>query len=180
MKTARVTIGLGANVGNCEATLRLARRLLEGRSLVAVEAASDFVLSEAMLAPGDTTPQEPYLNQVVQGITTLTPHELLAGVHAIEAHLGRDRNREQHWGPRRIDIDLLDFDGRRVEDGRLQLPHPGIAERTFVLQPWAQIAPNDRLVGDGRTIQEILDEPGRPGWVHWLTEAGQPQEGVAS
>ena len=87
-------------------------------------------------------------------LTTLEPAELLAGLQAIEQRLGRERTAVR-WGPRRIDLDLL-VQGRASSAGPgLQLPHPGIAERAFVLVPLAEIAPELEVPGVGR-VRDLL------------------------
>jgi 2-amino-4-hydroxy-6-hydroxymethyldihydropteridine diphosphokinase len=82
-------------------------------------------------------------------LTQLTPEELLAELRRVELELGREPARER-WGPRRIDLDLLAVGNQVRNSATLQLPHPGIAERDFVLYPLAHIAPDLELPGVGR------------------------------
>lgn len=89
------------------------------------------------LGPAD---QPDYVNAVAWLRTTLAPHDLLAELQALEAAAGRRREGER-WGPRPLDLDLLCWGEARLQDERLTLPHPGIAERAFVVRPWAEIAP---------------------------------------
>ncbi|MEM7164962.1 MAG: 2-amino-4-hydroxy-6-hydroxymethyldihydropteridine diphosphokinase [Planctomycetota bacterium] len=170
MKPAHVTLGLGANLGDREATLATALRWLGERDLLVVTAVSPIVESEAhSLRPSadSDAPAPSYLNQVAQGHTQLQPLPLLAALQKIEAECGRDREREGPWGARRLDIDILDFDSLQLSTPQLVLPHPRIAERTFVLMPWAALAPEQRVPGLDATIAELLAAPGRAGWVRW-------------
>ena len=187
MRGRRVTLGLGANLGDRAATLRAAIESLEAREILELEAVSPIVVSEALVLDsvvdgtatgGSTTHREcpPYLNQVVQGRCVLTPDELLVAIGQIERELGRDRSTEERWGSRCIDIDILDYDGDVIRSSSLTVPHPRIVERTFVLMPWAHIAPGQRLPGHEKTIAELLEQPGRTGWTHWwrADSAGDP------
>ncbi len=93
--------------------------------------------------------QPDFVNAVAALLTTLEPHVLLSELKGLEAKLGRAAP-SVRWGPRRIDLDLLMHGGSRIADERLTLPHPGIAERAFVLRPWAEIAPEVVVPGLGR------------------------------
>ncbi len=100
-------------------------------------------------APLGEVSQPPFVNAVAGLLTQLSPEDLLAGLRSLERELGREPPRER-WGPRLIDLDLL-VQGRetRATDA-LKLPHPGIAERDFVLYPLADIAPDLEVPGLGR------------------------------
>jgi 2-amino-4-hydroxy-6-hydroxymethyldihydropteridine diphosphokinase len=93
--------------------------------------------------------QPDFVNAVAGLLTMLAPVELLARLHAVEDELGRVRPAVR-WGPRRIDLDLLVHGTARIDEPDLQLPHPGIAERAFVLAPLADIAPDLEVPGVGR------------------------------
>ncbi len=93
--------------------------------------------------------QPDFVNAVAGLLTRLEPAELLAALKDLEARLGREAP-VVRWGPRRIDLDLLVLGGARVESPELRLPHPGIAERAFVLVPLAEIAPDLDVPGVGR------------------------------
>ncbi len=132
-------LALGANLGERADQLRNAVERLDAHPAIAVQAISPVYESEAhTLNPTDTQP--PYLNAVVQVQTTLAPEELLAVCQRIERAAGRTRN--QRWAPRRLDLDVLMVGPRTCDTDRLTLPHPRLADRRFVLQPWADLAPN--------------------------------------
>ncbi|GAB97989.1 dihydroneopterin aldolase/2-amino-4-hydroxy-6-hydroxymethyldihydropteridine diphosphokinase [Kineosphaera limosa] len=119
---------------------------------------SPLVRSAAMTAPGDDEPQPDYLNAVAVLRTDLHPRTLLAHLHRIEADHGRVR--ERSWGPRTLDLDLIDvraLGAPRLESaGALRLPHPGAGERDFVLQPWAGVDP----AGAAQFRAELAGEQG--------------------
>jgi 2-amino-4-hydroxy-6-hydroxymethyldihydropteridine diphosphokinase len=91
---------------------------------------------------------------VIAVATALPPHALLARAQDCERALGRERHREHHWGPRRIDLDLLAYDDIAVNDATLTLPHPRLFERAFVLVPLAEIAA-DRVIA-GIRVRDAL------------------------
>jgi 2-amino-4-hydroxy-6-hydroxymethyldihydropteridine diphosphokinase len=86
--------------------------------------------------------QPPYLNLVVELQTSLSPRQLLATAHQIEDRAGRDRSREQRFGPRPLDADVLWIEGVTVGEPDLVVPHPRMHERTFVMAPLADLAPD--------------------------------------
>ncbi|MGE3963325.1 MAG: 2-amino-4-hydroxy-6-hydroxymethyldihydropteridine diphosphokinase [Planctomycetota bacterium] len=144
-----VTLGLGSNLGDREAQLRRAIDLLEVRE-IAVPHAVSAIFAGPALGP----PQPDYLNQVVVARTRLEPLSLLAALKRLECELGRTPT--ERWGPRVIDLDILDFDGRELSLPGLELPHPGVAEREFVLVPWNELAPQRQVPGTARTVAELL------------------------
>jgi 2-amino-4-hydroxy-6-hydroxymethyldihydropteridine diphosphokinase len=93
--------------------------------------------------------QPDYCNAVAGVLTELDARSLHAAMRAIEIQMGREPQ-HQHWGPRIIDLDLLAYGEQRQSDPELSLPHPGIAERAFVLQPWCEISPDVWVPGLGR------------------------------
>lgn len=102
-------------------------------------------------------PQPEYLNAVVGARTTWTPHDLLALLQGIEARLGRERSREERWGPRPIDLDLLMVGDLVVESQTLTLPHPEMTRRRFVLEPLAELAPQAVHPTTGQTVLALLE-----------------------
>jgi 2-amino-4-hydroxy-6-hydroxymethyldihydropteridine diphosphokinase len=143
-------IALGGNVGDVRATFDQAIVMLCDGNAVRLEARS----SDYRTPPWGVTDQPAFVNTVIAVVTSLSPHALLARAKECERALGRDRAREQRWGPRTIDIDLLAYDGITVKDTELTLPHPRLFERGFVLVPLAEIAP-DRNIG-GVVVREAL------------------------
>jgi 2-amino-4-hydroxy-6-hydroxymethyldihydropteridine diphosphokinase len=98
--------------------------------------------------PWGPVAQPDFVNAVARLETTLEPEVLLAGLLGIERDMGRERR--ERWGPRRIDLDLLHMEGAQLDTASLQLPHPRIAERAFVLKPWSELDPGLSLPGMGR------------------------------
>jgi 2-amino-4-hydroxy-6-hydroxymethyldihydropteridine diphosphokinase len=93
------------------------------------------------------TDQPPFINCAIVVETTLPPPALLIRAQAVERQFGRDRARERRWGPRPLDIDLIDYDNATLNTDTLTLPHPRALERAFVLVPLAEIAPERRING---------------------------------
>ena len=133
---SRVFIGLGSNQGDRLASISRAARALG--ALPHTRVVQMAMLMET--APVGGPPQGPYLNTVMELDTQLEPGELLKALKALEQTLGRTPAPER-WGPRVIDLDVLLYDDRVVSESELQLPHPRMHERAFVLEPLAQIAP---------------------------------------
>lgn len=93
--------------------------------------------------------QPDYINAVAAVITRTGAHDFLRALHRLEMAQGRDRRNEQRWGPRRLDLDLLVYGSRRVDEEALQIPHPGISGRNFVLFPLLELAPQLTIPGQG-------------------------------
>lgn len=140
---ADALIGLGGNLGDVAATFRTALARLEAGGCRIVATSSIW-----KTPPWGVTDQPPFLNACLRVETALTPRALLDLCLATETALGRVRDRK--WGPRTLDLDVLDVDGRAVAEPGLTLPHPFLAERAFVLIPLAEIVP-DRVIA-GRTV----------------------------
>ena len=130
-------IGLGSNLGDRIHYLRQACEQLDTHPAVHVVAVSSLYET-----PPVGPPQGTYLNACVRIETSLSPFGLLRLCQGIE-RAGK-RKRTVHWGPRTIDLDLLDFDGQVIDTPQLRLPHPGIVDRMFVLGPLADVAPEWR------------------------------------
>jgi 2-amino-4-hydroxy-6-hydroxymethyldihydropteridine diphosphokinase len=148
---APVVLALGSNLGDRAATIRAAVQALDAVAGISVRAMSGLVESAAVKLSGVDADAPRYLNAVALASTTLDPHELLDAVNGIEADYGRVR--AERWGDRTLDIDIVDYDRRQLNDERLTLPHPRAAERAFVLVPWAQVDPDARLEGHGRVAE---------------------------
>jgi 2-amino-4-hydroxy-6-hydroxymethyldihydropteridine diphosphokinase len=140
---AEAFIALGGNVGDVRATFDSAIAILSDGAEVRITARS----SDYRTPPWGVTDQPPFINAVIAVSTTLAPHALLTRAQACERALGRDRDREQHWGPRPIDLDILAYDDVVLNDATLKLPHPRLLERAFVLVPLAEIAPDRVIAG---------------------------------
>jgi 2-amino-4-hydroxy-6-hydroxymethyldihydropteridine diphosphokinase len=152
-----VWIGLGANVGDALETLTAAVYALDDIDGLVLDEVSGVYETPPWPPPEDprSVTQEPFLNLVVRGVTSLEPHALLAETQLVEAAFGRDRAREIRWGPRPLDIDLLLIGDRQLDTPELTLPHPRIAERAFVLVPLTEVAPGGALP-DGRRFTRLL------------------------
>ncbi len=135
--TERVFLGLGSNLGDRLRYLQRALAALEREGVRVVQASSVYE-SEAHTMVAETQPD--FLNAVVEVASVPEPLALLQSVLRIEADAGRSRLQEQRWGPRTLDIDILLFGGRVIQAPELQVPHPRLAERRFVLEPLAEIA----------------------------------------
>ncbi len=150
----RVVIALGSNLGDSPEILGEA--ISELGDLIGNSKVSSYYRT----APVGGPQQSDYLNAVVIGTTELDPETLLSGVQEIE--LAHGRVRTVHWGPRTLDIDLIDYDGSAIESGQLTLPHPRAHTRAFVLVPWVEIDPEAVLPGHGSiaVLLEKLDVSG--------------------
>ena len=144
----RVFLALGSNLGDRAAMLAHARALLEGQDLRVVAASSVYDTP-----PWGVVDQPRYLNQVLEGRTTLSPRDLLHRCQDVEARLGRVRS--TRWGPRTIDVDILLYGTRRIADADLTIPHPRLALRAFVLVPLAELDAGLRVQG-GATVRSLL------------------------
>jgi 2-amino-4-hydroxy-6-hydroxymethyldihydropteridine diphosphokinase len=143
-------IALGGNLGDVRATFEQAIAMLcDGVEVRLVARSSDY-----RTPPWGVTEQPSFINAVIGVATSLSPRELLNRLQACERALGRDRGREQRWGPRPIDLDLLAYDDVTLREPDLTLPHPRLFERAFVLVPLAEIGP-DRLIA-GIRVRDAL------------------------
>ncbi len=150
---SRAMIGLGSNLGDRAALLEGALAALAATSGVRIGRVSSFRETEPVGGPPG---QGPYLNAAAALETTLEPIDLFRALQAIEARFGRVRT--VRWGERTLDLDLLLFDGRIIDSPELTVPHPRLAERRFVLEPLAQIAPDAVEPVTGQTVSGLLRE----------------------
>jgi 2-amino-4-hydroxy-6-hydroxymethyldihydropteridine diphosphokinase len=147
----RAYIGLGANLGDRDATLRAAVELLAAEPGVAVVAVSSFVETE----PWGYADQPRFLNGACAVETELDPAALLIRLLAVERQLGRTRGDGHRFGPRTVDLDLLVHGDLIVDEPGLEVPHPRLVERRFALAPLAEIAPDLVVPGHGR-VADLL------------------------
>ncbi|MDC0224021.1 2-amino-4-hydroxy-6-hydroxymethyldihydropteridine diphosphokinase [Deltaproteobacteria bacterium] len=148
-----VHLGLGSNLGNRQAFLNQACSKLSAATLLNFRS-SEIYESEPLLK----MKQPNYFNQVVCGWTELTPVELLEKCQQIETQLGRIR--KEHWGSRKIDLDILSYGKDIVDTERLKIPHPEMEKRSFVLLPLLELSPDWVHPKSGKSIQIL--------WENWL------------
>ena len=157
---ARVALITGGNVGNAEATLAEAERLIADE-VGTIECRSQIYRTKAWGFEADD-----FRNQVLVVESELEPLALLDAVNDIERRLGRDRAEEQkvksatgaRYASRSIDIDILFYDALVVESERLTLPHPRIAEREFVLEPLVEVVPQWLHPVSGKSVEQMFEE----------------------
>lgn len=151
-----IILGLGTNLGDKHANLNTAIEQIERRLLHSIMRSK--ILTFSALVPKDA-PESwniDFLNMAISGElkTEITPHEFLQEVKKIEAEVGRKPT--QRWAPREIDIDILAWHEQVFEDKTLQIPHSAMAERDFVMIPFAQVAPNWTHPKTGQTSLQML------------------------
>ncbi|MFF4980959.1 2-amino-4-hydroxy-6-hydroxymethyldihydropteridine diphosphokinase [Streptomyces sp. NPDC001046] len=154
----RAVVALGSNLGNRLETLQGAVDALEDTPGVRVKGVSPVYETEPWgVEPGS---QPAYLNAVVVLKTTLPPSSLLERAQAVEEAFHRVR--DERWGPRTLDVDIVSYADVVSDDPRLTLPHPRAHERAFVLAPWHDLDPEAQLPGHG-PIAGLLDAVTREG-----------------
>jgi 2-amino-4-hydroxy-6-hydroxymethyldihydropteridine diphosphokinase len=137
-------VGLGSNLGDREGTIRRAAELIGAVRL------SPIIETE----PWGYADQPPFLNAAAELETALDPRQLLVHLLDVERRLGRERVGPR-WGPRTIDLDLLLYGDERISEPGLEVPHPRLRERPFVLEPLAALVPELKIPGNG-TVSEAL------------------------
>ena len=143
---ARAFVGLGANLGDREASIRAALDFLGAEPGIEIVAVSRLRETE----PVGLTDQPRFLNGAAALETELPPRELLERLLGIERRLGRRRGQGPRFGPRTIDLDLLVYGDAVLEEPGLSIPHPRLAERRFALEPLADLDPSLEVPGKGR------------------------------
>ena len=146
----RATLGLGGNIGDPVKAMAEALRALDARADCRVLAVSRLYRTP----PWGKTDQDWFFNSCALVETTLAPEALLDTCLGIEREMKRER--KERWGPRTIDIDVLTFEGVAQSGGRLELPHPRMTGRGFVLMPLVDVAP--MLDVEGRTVADWLKD----------------------
>ncbi len=151
-----IILALGSNMGDREATMLAALIELEAAGVKTV-AKSTFLETPALLPKGAPPAWDmPYLNMVAVVQTSHAPQALLEITQGVELQLGRTKR--GHWGPREIDIDLLAYHKEVLESDTLNLPHPHMPYRRFVLAPLVEIAPDWKHPVLNKSSTEMLKE----------------------
>lgn len=145
----RVYIGMGSNLAEPAEQLRSALQALAQLPDTRLAGVSAFYQSDSLL-PG----QPRYTNAVAALDSQLAPLALLDALQAIET--GQGRERLERWGPRTLDLDILLFGERLIDEPRLKIPHYHMQARAFVLYPLAELAPADLRLADGRSLKDLL------------------------
>lgn len=145
-------IALGSNLDDPESQLQRAVDALREHPALRLATVSS-VYRSAPVGPGE---QPDYLNAVLAAITDLAPLELLDALQAVENAQGRER--EERWAPRTIDLDILLYGDEVIDDPRLQVPHPAMAERNFVLVPLTDICSPEMKMPAGKTLGELVEQ----------------------
>ena len=145
----RIYIGMGSNLAAPQEQLRNAVQALTQLPKTQLTGVSAFYQSDSLL-PG----QPRYTNAVAALESALAPLELLDALQTIENQQGRERL--ERWGPRTLDLDILLFGDRLIDEPRLKVPHYQMQERAFVLYPLAELAPAQLELADGRRLSDLL------------------------
>jgi 2-amino-4-hydroxy-6-hydroxymethyldihydropteridine diphosphokinase len=159
----KVCFSLGSNVGDRLANLRAAHKALQ-RYMTVTDLSPIYET-----APAYVTDQPDFLNAALTGTTALEPQALLFTIKEIEREVGRQPT--FRFGPRAIDIDILFYDALQVQSAELTIPHPGLPERAFILQPLVDIAEDWPHPVTGHTVRAMLDALPDQGGVRKIDDA---------
>jgi len=152
-KSMEAIIALGGNLGDVRASFVGAREMLAAQQGISLIASSRLYRS-APMGPQD---QPDYLNAVVIIETRLSAQQLLGCMQDIESHFGRKRD-GLRWGERTLDLDLIAYDNMQMQSDELTLPHPGMQDRLFVLQPMHDICPEWLHPVTGKSVTHLLQD----------------------
>lgn len=169
---AQAFIALGTNVGERLQYLQRALVLLDNRQAIQVEHVSSIYETD----PVGYTEQRQFLNMVAEIDTELTPQGLLDEMRDVEDGLGRERT--VRWGPRTIDLDILLYNQVEMNSETLQIPHPRMEKRAFVLVPLAEIAPDLSIPGREPLLTLISKTPDKEGVRLWKQNNGEGKFGL--
>ena len=140
----------GGNLGDVEETFRCALSLLKEKKIISVIKCSELYRSPSLLKDA----QPSYLNMAVFAQTSRSAEYLLEGLKETEQAFGREQG--EPWGPRPLDIDIIDYAGKVIDIPKLQIPHKEFENRAFVVFPVAEIFPSYSHPATGKNIQEML------------------------
>ncbi|MBI4843602.1 MAG: 2-amino-4-hydroxy-6-hydroxymethyldihydropteridine diphosphokinase [Nitrospirae bacterium] len=144
-------IGIGSNLGNREENCEKAVSLLRDNGVKVTKRSSMIETG-----PWGVTSQPKFINMAVEIETGLKPEKLLGLLKKIEAEIGR--RPAERWGPREVDLDILLYDGLVIKAPEMEIPHPNMAEREFVLKPLSEIAPEIIHPALKKSISELLSQ----------------------
>lgn len=148
----RAYIAVGSNLGDKEQYIRQGIKSLDSRKDCILERTSKLIQTK----PYGVEEQPDFLNGMIELRTLLFPEELLDVLHQVEQEANRER--KVHWGPRTLDLDIIFYDDCVVDKENLQIPHPDMENREFVLKPLAELAPYLRHPLNGKTVRQMLEE----------------------
>jgi len=158
MPAEEVFIGIGSNIGDSITIVEEAIHAIGAIQQCRLLGRSSLYRSSAI---GDI-PQDDFINAAVKIETTLEPLALLLELQAIEHAYYRNRNNEQRWGPRTLDLDIILFGSREFEDSHLTIPHPEFPQRLFVLTPMLEIDGDRFIPGFGSLSYLVVNAPALP------------------
>lgn len=144
---------MGGNIGDVFSTFK--EVLSRVNSNLGVVTKISKIYKSKPLPTNDHPPQDQYLNGVFVFESSLDPHDVLTKLIKIEESLGRDRSKSHHWGPRVIDLDIISVNDLVIDTVRLQVPHPRMCERDFVIIPLSEVSPEWVHPVTNQTIQDI-------------------------
>ena len=147
---ASCLIALGSNLGDSTKLINHACQAIEQLARLQLTATSSIIETAAVGGPAN---QPPFHNSALLVETTLSPRQLLTQIRSLEQQLGRQR--DVRWGPRTIDLDLLLYDNLVIQTPDLELPHPRMTFRSFVLEPACQVAASFRHPVNGATLEQL-------------------------
>ncbi len=145
-------VAVGSNLGERENYIQMGIEALKARKDCKVEQVSEIITT----SPYGVTDQPDFLNGMIKMRTLLTPWELLKVLQETEQQAGRERS--THWGPRTLDLDIIFYDDQVIDARELQIPHPDMRNREFVLKPLAELAPYLRHPLFQKTVGQMLKE----------------------
>jgi len=155
--SARAAIAVGANLDSDQGS-RADHFAAGVRGLAAFDGIRVLSASSVFETPPVGPPgQAPYLNGIIIAQTDLSPRRLLDALGGIELSRGRQRSHESKWGPRTLDLDLILYGDRTVDEPGLRVPHPRLAERAFVLVPLAEVAADWIVPGPEVSVRALLN-----------------------